>query len=72
MLQALGNLLRKRKEGNSMTKIDTAIDPKPIVSFMFAVSVGFWASQLATYIKPVSDSDHLCLEAQEMQSETNN
>lgn len=32
-----------------MAKIDTAIDPKPIVSFMFAVSVGFWASQLATY-----------------------
>ena len=32
-----------------MAESESTIDPKPIVSLMFAVSVGFWASQLATY-----------------------
>jgi uncharacterized membrane protein len=29
---------------------ETVIDPKPIISLMFAISVGFWAKQLAQYI----------------------
>lgn len=28
---------------------DTSINPKPIISLMFAISVGFWASQLAQH-----------------------
>jgi hypothetical protein len=35
-----------------MVEKDTAIDPKPIISFMFAISVGFWASQLVQYVTP--------------------
>lgn len=40
-------------------KIDTAVDPKPIISLMFAISVGFWASQLATYITPTGECSRL-------------
>ncbi len=32
-----------------MYEDETTINPKPIVSFMFAVSVGFWAKQVAEY-----------------------
>lgn len=33
-----------------MVKDSTAIGPKPIISLMFAISVGFWAKELAQYI----------------------
>lgn len=32
-----------------MAESESTINPKPIISLMFAVSVGFWASQLAAY-----------------------
>jgi len=53
-------------------KEDTAIDPKPIISLMFAISVGFWASQLATYVAPTSENAHLRSDAKELQSWINN
>lgn len=32
-----------------MAEPESALNPKPIISLMLAVSVGFWASELATY-----------------------
>ena len=34
-----------------MIEKNTAVDPKPIISFMFAISVGFWAKRLMEYIR---------------------
>ena len=33
-----------------MAEKGNAVDPKPIISFMFAISVGFWANQLTKYV----------------------
>ena len=54
-----------------MPKEDSAIDPKPTISLMFAISVGFWASQLATYITPTSEIARLRTEAKELQAWVN-
>ncbi len=42
-----------------MTERNTAIDPKPIVSFMLAVAMGLWASQLVNYFTPDRDTKQL-------------
>lgn len=39
-----------------MVERDSAIDPKPIISFMFAISVGFWAKELAQYISVLKET----------------
>ena len=44
---------------NKMNRKDTAIDPKPIISLMFAVSVGFWANQLVQYVIPALTASDL-------------
>jgi hypothetical protein len=50
-----------------MAKDDAAIDPKPIISLMFAISVGFWANQLVRYVTPASESVRLQYTATELQ-----
>lgn len=39
-----------------MAEKETAINPKPIISLMFAISVGFWASKLAQYFEDETKS----------------
>ncbi len=51
-----------------MDRKDTSINPKSIVLIMFAVSIGFWANQLAQYANPTSKSNRLHLAAKELQS----
>ncbi|MHC4544843.1 MAG: hypothetical protein ACYSYL_10000 [Planctomycetota bacterium] len=57
---------------NRKAKTDNAVDPKPIISLMFAISVGFWASQLATYITPTGECSRLRSNAEVLQMWVNN
>jgi hypothetical protein len=53
-------------ERKNMAEQDTAIDPKPIISLMFAISVGFWASQLVQYVSPTSEHERSRSAAKEL------
>ncbi|MHC4221538.1 MAG: hypothetical protein ACYST9_03875, partial [Planctomycetota bacterium] len=44
-----------------MIERDTSINPKPIISFMFAISAGFWAKELAQHITTIGNVTEITL-----------
>ena len=44
-----------------MTEPEGTVNPKPIISLMLAVSVGFWASELATYFTSLTQREQIDL-----------